>query len=66
MTTDRTLASTAEQVWQTVATDGGDSAIGCQLLQLDLAAFPVKTTAAQRAGLTDGSWADFVTYPTLL
>jgi len=44
-TTDRTMASTAEQVWQTVTTDGGDSAIGCQLLQLDLAAFPVENNS---------------------
>jgi hypothetical protein len=62
------MTSTTEQVWQGVATNPGDSEIGTELLQLDLAAFPVKMTAAQRAKLTDvaWSWSDLVIYPTLL
>lgn len=36
------MRTTTEQVWQGVATNQGDGAIGAQLLQLDLAAFPVE------------------------
>jgi len=40
------VASTAEQVWQSVAADADDCAIGCQLLQLDLAAFTVDNNSS--------------------
>lgn len=65
---DTTVASSVEQVWQSLGADESDDTVSGEFFNGIWQHSRYKTAAAQRAGLTDHrwSWQEILSFPTII